>query len=89
MDFRDKLESDYLAMSELTTEIGSIIQKSLDDGHDDLNQSDIEHILKITSDVTRRIIPPIKNEDVSLEINQLLVMTRTVSGKLKKNLLVN
>ena len=51
----EKLDSDYLAMSELTKEIGAIVQKSFDDGNDDLSSTDIEHILKITSDVTNRI----------------------------------
>ena len=51
----EKTDSDYLAMSELTKEIGSIVQKSFDDGNADLSSSDIEHILKITLDVTCRI----------------------------------
>ena len=50
-----KLDSDYLAISELTKEIGSIVQKSINHGQNDLTSSDIEHILKITSDVTHRI----------------------------------
>jgi hypothetical protein len=51
----EKLNSDYLAMSELTKEIGLIVKDSLDEGHIDLSSSDIEHILKITSDVTYKI----------------------------------
>jgi len=50
-----KLDSDYLAMSELTKEIGSIVQNSFNHGQNDLSSSNIEHILKITSDVTHRI----------------------------------
>jgi len=50
-----KLDSDYLAMSELTKEIGSIVQSTFDKGQRDLTSSDIEHILKITSDVTHKI----------------------------------
>ena len=50
-----KLDSDFLAMSELTKEIGSIVQSTLDKGQKDLSSSDIEHILKITSDVTHKI----------------------------------
>ena len=51
----EKLDSDYLAMSELTREIGLIVKDSLDEGQTDLSSSDIEHILKITSDVTYKI----------------------------------
>ena len=51
----DKLDSDYLAMSELTKEIGLIVKDSFDEGRTDLSSSDIEHILKITSDVTHKI----------------------------------
>ena len=51
----EKLDSDYLAMSELTTEIGLIVKDSLDEGQTDLSSSDIQHILKITSDVTLKI----------------------------------
>ena len=55
MDINGKSYSDYLAMSELTREINSIVKNSLDDGNENLTPSDIEHILKITSDVTHRI----------------------------------
>jgi len=51
----EKLDSDYLAMAELTKEIGLIVSDSFDKGHADLSSSDIEHILKITSDVTCKI----------------------------------
>ena len=51
----EKLDSDYLAMSELTKEIGLIVKDSFDEGRTDLSPSDIEHILKITSDVTHKI----------------------------------
>jgi len=51
----EKLDSDYLAMSELTKEIGLIVKDSLDGGQTDLSSSDIEHILKITYDVTHKI----------------------------------
>ena len=51
----EKLDSDYLAMSELTKEIGLIVKNSLDEGQTNLSSSDIEHILKITSDVTLKI----------------------------------
>ena len=55
MTSNEKIDSDYLAMSELTREIGSILENSFDDGREHLSSSDIEHILKITSDVTHRI----------------------------------
>jgi len=55
MDCNDKLNSDYLAMAELTKEIGSLVQKSIDQGHRDLTSSDIEYILKMTSDVLLKI----------------------------------
>ena len=51
----EKLDSDYLAMFELTKEIGLIVKDSFDEGRTDLSSSDIEHILKITSDVTHKI----------------------------------
>ena len=51
----EKLDSDYLAMSELTKEIGLIVKDSFDEGRTVLSSSDIEHILKITSDVTYKI----------------------------------
>ena len=55
----EKLDSDYLAMSELTTEIGLIVKNSFDEGRTALSSSDIEHILKITSDVTHKIKSPL------------------------------
>ena len=55
MVFSEKLDSDYLAMAELTKEIGSLVQKSINQGRKELTPSDIEHILKMTTDVTLRI----------------------------------
>ncbi len=55
MDCTEQLDSDYLAMAELTKEIGSLVQKSVDQGHEKLTPSDIEHILKMTTDVTLKI----------------------------------
>ncbi len=55
MDCVEKLDSDYLAMAELTKEIGSLVQKSINKGRKELTPSDIEHILKMTTDVTLRI----------------------------------
>jgi len=55
MDCTEQLDSDYLAMAELTKEIGSLVQRSVDQGHKELTPSDIEHILKMTTDVTLKI----------------------------------
>ncbi len=55
MDCIEQLDSDYLAMAELTKEIGSLVQKSINQGRKELTPSDIEHILKMTTDVTLRI----------------------------------
>jgi len=55
MVFSEKLDSDYLAMAELTKEIGSLVQRTINQGHKELTPSDIEHILKMTSDVTLKI----------------------------------
>ena len=55
MTSNEEIDSDYLAMSELTREIGSILENSFDEGREHLSSSDIEHILKITSDVTHRV----------------------------------
>ena len=55
MQLCKNLDSDYLAMSELTKEIGNIVLNSFNQGRDNLVPSDIEHILKITSDVTCKI----------------------------------
>jgi hypothetical protein len=42
-------------MSELTKEISFIVKNNIDQGNSDLIDLDIEHILKITSDVTHKI----------------------------------
>ena len=55
MDCTEKFESDYMAMAELHKEIGFIVQRTVDEGHKELTPSDIEYILKITSDVTHKI----------------------------------
>ncbi|MGV7225338.1 MAG: hypothetical protein ACQ9CV_00260 [Nitrosopumilus sp.] len=55
MSSNDKFESDFLAMSELTKEISFIVKNNIDQGNSDLIDLDIEHILKITSDVTHKI----------------------------------
>ena len=55
MDCIEKMDSDYLAMAELTKEIASLVQKSINRGNTELTPSDIEHILKMTTDVTLQI----------------------------------
>ena len=50
-----KIDSDYLIMAELTKEIGSLVQKSINQGNKELTAFEIEHILKITTDATREI----------------------------------
>jgi len=51
----EKIDSGYLAMAELTKEIGFLVQKSVNQGNEELTASDIEHILKMTTDVTLKI----------------------------------
>jgi len=55
MDCIEKIDSGYLAMAELTKEISSLVQKSVNQGNKELTASDIEHILKMTTDVTLKI----------------------------------
>jgi len=64
MDCVEKIDSEYLAMSELTKEIGSLVQKSVNQGNKELTASDIEHILKMTTDVTLQI----KSKSLELRI---------------------
>jgi len=55
MIINEKIDFDYLALSELAKEIGSIVESSFSCGNTHLPPSDIEHILKITSDVIHRM----------------------------------
>ncbi len=64
MDCIEKIDSGYLAMAELTKEISSLVQKSVNQGNKELTASDIEHILKMTIDVTLQI----KSRSVKLRI---------------------
>ncbi len=64
MDCIEKIDSSYLAMAELTKEISSLVQKSINQGNKELTPSDIEHILKMTTDVTLQI----KSRSVELRI---------------------
>jgi len=42
-------------MAELTKEIGFLVQRSVNQGNKELTASDIEHILKMITDVTLKI----------------------------------
>ncbi len=64
MDCIEKIDSGYLAMAELTKEIGSLVQRSVNQGNKELTPSDIEHILKMTTDVTLQI----KSKSLELRI---------------------
>ena len=55
MDCIEKIDSGYFAMAELTKVIGFLVQRSVDQGNKELTPSDIEHILKMTTDVTLKI----------------------------------
>jgi len=55
MDFDDEIDSDYLAMVELTKEISAIVQNSINQSRDELNPDEIEHVIKITSDVIAKL----------------------------------
>ena len=64
MDCIEKIDSGYLAMAELTKEIGSLVQKSVNQRNKELTASDIEHVLKMTTDVTLKI----KSKSLELRI---------------------
>jgi len=55
MNFNDEIDSDYLAMVELIKEIGSIVQNSINQCRDELNPDEIEHVIKMTSDVITKL----------------------------------
>ncbi len=65
MNFNDDVDSDYLAVVELTKEIGAIVQNSINQRRDELNPDEIEHVMKITSDV----ITKLKKDSVELIID--------------------
>ena len=64
MNFHDEMDSDYLAMVELTKEISSIVQNSIDNRQDKLSDEDIDHVIKMTSDV----IAKLKKQSVTLTV---------------------
>jgi len=55
MNFHDEIDSDYLAMVELTKEIGSLVQNSINQCRDELNPDEIEYVIKMTSDVIKKM----------------------------------
>ncbi len=55
MNFNDEVDADYLAMVELIKEIGSIVQNSINESRDELNPDEIEHVMKISSDVIKKL----------------------------------
>ena len=64
MNINDEIDSDFLAMVELTKEIGFIVQNSINESRDELNPDEIEYVLKITSDV----ITKLKKQSVKLTV---------------------
>jgi hypothetical protein len=55
MNFNDEIDSDYLVMVDLTKEIGFIVQNSINQCRDELNPDEIEHVIKMTSDVIKKL----------------------------------
>lgn len=64
MNFHDEIDSDYLAMVELTKEIGSIVQNSIDQCRDELQPEEIDHVINMTSDVIKKL----KKQTVKLTV---------------------
>ncbi len=65
MNFNDEVDADYLAMVELIKEIGSIVQNSINESRDELNPDEIKHVMKISSDVIKKL----KKESVQLTVD--------------------
>jgi len=64
MNFYDEIDSDYLAMVELTKEISAIVQNSIDERRDELNSEEIDHVISMTRDV----ITKLKKQTVKLTV---------------------
>ena len=64
MNFYDEIDSDYLAMVELTKEISAIVQNSIDQRRDELNSEEIDHVISMTRDV----ITKLKKQTVKLTV---------------------
>ena len=65
MDFDNEVDSDYLAMVELTKEISAIVQNTINQSRDELNPNEIQHVIKITSDV----IAKLKKHSIKLTVD--------------------
>ncbi|MHA7647130.1 hypothetical protein [Nitrosopumilus sp. S4] len=60
----DEIDFEYMAMAELTKEIGSLVENSINQCRDELNPQEIEHVIKMTSDV----ISKLKGRSVKLTV---------------------
>lgn len=60
----DEIDNDYMAMAELTNEIGSIVENTINQSRDELNPEEVAHIIKMTSDV----IAKFKKQTVKLTV---------------------
>jgi len=65
MDFDNEVDSDCLAMVELTKEISAIAQNAINQSRDELNPDEIEHVINITSDV----IAKLKKHSIKLTVD--------------------
>ncbi len=65
MDFDNEVDSDYFAMVELTKEISAIVQNTINQSRDELNPNEIQHVIKITSDV----IAKLKKHSIKLTVD--------------------
>ena len=65
MNFDNEVDSDYLAMVEMTQEIGSIVQNAINESRDELNPDEIEHVMKLTS----YVITKLKKQSVKLTVD--------------------
>ncbi len=55
MEFNEQVDPTYLAISELSKEIGYTLETCFNGGFEYLSSNDAEHILKITSDVAHKV----------------------------------
>jgi hypothetical protein len=65
MKITEDIDSDFLAMVELTKEIGFIVQNSINQSRDELNPDEIEHVMKLTS----YVITKLKKQSVKLTVD--------------------
>lgn len=64
MNFHDEIDSDYLAMVELTKEISAVVQNSIDNCRDELQPEEIDHVINMTTDVIKKL----KRQTVKLTV---------------------